>query len=107
MYLILTKLISNVDAQTIVDIVEEIDAENVAIGNNLEERNIYCGCEYEVCLDEMDVSATQSQPPKPNEDGSTSSKKKKKLMMELNKFLLQLLMLPCYWGKTYELLALN
>ncbi|MBA0776748.1 hypothetical protein Gotri_011703 [Gossypium trilobum] len=55
----------------------------------------------------MDVSATQSQPPKPNEDGSTSSKKKKKLMMELNKFLLQLLMLPCYWGKTYELLALN
>ncbi|MBA0733010.1 hypothetical protein Gogos_017064 [Gossypium gossypioides] len=27
--------------------------------------------------------------------------------MELNKFLLQLLMVPCYWGKTYELLALN
>ncbi|MBA0660842.1 hypothetical protein Goklo_012795 [Gossypium klotzschianum] len=35
-------------------------------------------CEYEVCLDEMDVSATQSQPLKPNEDGSTSSNKKKK-----------------------------
>ncbi|MBA0660844.1 hypothetical protein Goklo_012795, partial [Gossypium klotzschianum] len=51
-----------------INIVEEIDAKNVAIGNNLEKRNIYCGCEYEVCLDEMDVSATQSQPLKPNED---------------------------------------
>ncbi|MBA0573125.1 hypothetical protein Golob_000417 [Gossypium lobatum] len=56
-YLILTKLISNVnsfyydqlisiyakdrtiekDAQTVVDIVEEIDAEDVATANNLEE----------------------------------------------------------------------
>ncbi|MBA0782692.1 hypothetical protein Gotri_000536, partial [Gossypium trilobum] len=43
------------DAQTIVDIVEEIDAED------------------------MDVSATQSQPSKPNQDGSTSSKKQKKI----------------------------
>ncbi|MBA0660839.1 hypothetical protein Goklo_012795, partial [Gossypium klotzschianum] len=51
----------------LLNIVEEIDAKNVAIGNNLEKRNIYCGCEYEVCLDEMDVSATQSQPLKPNE----------------------------------------
>ncbi|MBA0560084.1 hypothetical protein Golob_017009 [Gossypium lobatum] len=45
----------------------------------------------------MDVSATQSQPSKPNQDGSTFSKKKKKrFLMEVNKFLLQLLMLPCY-----------
>ncbi|KAH1039455.1 hypothetical protein J1N35_041198 [Gossypium stocksii] len=54
------------DAQTIADIVEEIDAENVTIRNNLEERNIYRRCEYDVCLDEIDVLATQSQPPKPN-----------------------------------------
>ncbi|KAK5836545.1 hypothetical protein PVK06_012337 [Gossypium arboreum] len=64
------------DAQTVAYIVEEIDAENVAIGNNLEERNIYRGCKYDVCLDEMDVSAFQQ--PKPNQDGSTSSKNKKK-----------------------------
>ncbi|MBA0617443.1 hypothetical protein Godav_026890 [Gossypium davidsonii] len=44
----------------------------------------------------MDVSATQSQPSKPNQDGSTFSKKKKRFLMEVNKFLLQLLMLPCY-----------
>ncbi|MBA0782689.1 hypothetical protein Gotri_000536 [Gossypium trilobum] len=34
-------------------------------------------------------------------------KSKKRFLMEVNKFLLQLLMMPCYWGKTYELLALN
>ncbi|MBA0722008.1 hypothetical protein Golax_009497 [Gossypium laxum] len=28
-----------------INIVEEIDSENVATRNNLEERNIYCGCE--------------------------------------------------------------
>ncbi|MBA0574896.1 hypothetical protein Golob_024020 [Gossypium lobatum] len=56
----------------------------------------------------MDVSAMQSQPKKPNQDGSTSSKKKqKRFLMEVNKFLLQLLILSCYWGKTYGLLALN
>ncbi|MBA0727404.1 hypothetical protein Golax_000395, partial [Gossypium laxum] len=50
------------DAQTVVDIVEEIDAEDVATANNLEELNNYRGCEDDVFLDEMDVSATQSQP---------------------------------------------
>ncbi|MBA0699565.1 hypothetical protein Goari_001186 [Gossypium aridum] len=32
---------------------------------------------------------------------------KKRFLMEVNQFLLQLLMLPYFWGKTYELLALN
>ncbi|MFQ6670863.1 hypothetical protein Gotur_035598 [Gossypium turneri] len=65
-------------AQTVADIVEEIDVEDVATTNNLEEGNNYHGCEDNVSLNEMDVSATQSQPSKPNQDGSTFSKKKKK-----------------------------
>ncbi|MBA0871433.1 hypothetical protein Goshw_025636 [Gossypium schwendimanii] len=45
----------------------------------------------------MNVSATRSQPPKPNQDVSTFSiKKKKRFLMEVNKFLLHLLMLPRY-----------
>ncbi|MBA0749384.1 hypothetical protein Gogos_003324 [Gossypium gossypioides] len=71
------------NAQIAADIVEEMDAKD------------------------MDVSATQSQPLKPNHDGSILSKKKNIFLMEVNKFILQLLMLPCYWGKTYRLLALN
>ncbi|MFQ6645642.1 hypothetical protein Gotur_020448 [Gossypium turneri] len=34
-------------------------------------------------MDEMDVSATQSQPLKPNHDGSIFSKKKKIFLMEI------------------------
>ncbi|MBA0860478.1 hypothetical protein Goshw_018016, partial [Gossypium schwendimanii] len=72
------------DAQTVANIVEEIDAEDVATTNNLEEGNNYRGCEDDVSLDEMDVSATQSQSKKPNQDGSTSSKKKqKRFLMEV------------------------
>ncbi|MBA0812868.1 hypothetical protein Gohar_026800, partial [Gossypium harknessii] len=56
------------NAQTAVDIVEEIDAKDVATTNNLEEGNNYHGCEHDVSMDEMDVSATQSQPLKPNHD---------------------------------------
>ncbi|MBA0796036.1 hypothetical protein Gohar_006837, partial [Gossypium harknessii] len=55
-------------AQTTTDIVEEIDAEDVAIAKSLEEGNNYHGCEDDVSLDEMDVSATQSQPSTPNQD---------------------------------------
>ncbi|MBA0793040.1 hypothetical protein Gohar_017475 [Gossypium harknessii] len=55
----------------------------------------------------MNVFATQLQSLKPNQDGSTFSKKKKRFLMEVKKFLHQLLMLPCYWGKTYGLLVLN
>ncbi|MBA0831833.1 hypothetical protein Goarm_016266 [Gossypium armourianum] len=70
------------DAQTVADIVEEIDVEHVATTNNLEEGNNYHGCEDNVSLNEMDVSATQSQPSKPNQDGSTFSKKKKKKIFD-------------------------
>ncbi|MBA0792600.1 hypothetical protein Gohar_017085, partial [Gossypium harknessii] len=46
------------DAQIAADIVEEIDYEDVDTANNLEERNNYHGCQYDVSLDEIDVSAT-------------------------------------------------
>ncbi|MBA0743432.1 hypothetical protein Gogos_006110, partial [Gossypium gossypioides] len=43
------------------------------------EESNYHGCEADVSLDKMDVSITQSQPSKPNQDDSTFSKKKKKI----------------------------
>ncbi|MBA0634092.1 hypothetical protein Godav_005230 [Gossypium davidsonii] len=49
-----------------VDIVEEIDADDATTANNLEEGNNYRGCEDDVSLDEMDVSAIQPQLPKPS-----------------------------------------
>ncbi|MBA0786848.1 hypothetical protein Gotri_024928 [Gossypium trilobum] len=67
------------DAQTTVDIAKEIDDEDVATANNLEEGNDYHRCEDDVSLNEMDDSATQPQPSKPNQDGSTSLKKKKNI----------------------------
>ncbi|PPD89299.1 hypothetical protein GOBAR_DD13774 [Gossypium barbadense] len=48
------------DAQTTVDIIEEIDVEDVAITNIHEERNDFYGCKADVSLDDMDVSVTQS-----------------------------------------------
>ncbi|XP_052490452.1 uncharacterized protein LOC105790759 [Gossypium raimondii] len=63
------------DAQTTVDIIEEIDAEDVATANTHEERNDLHGCEVDVSLEEMDLSATQPQPSR-NQDDSTFSKKK-------------------------------
>ncbi|KAH1108113.1 hypothetical protein J1N35_011881 [Gossypium stocksii] len=65
------------DAQTSFDIIEEIDAKDVATANTHEERNYLHGCEADVSLDEMDLSTTQLQPSK-NQDDSTFSKKKKK-----------------------------
>ncbi|MBA0749383.1 hypothetical protein Gogos_003324, partial [Gossypium gossypioides] len=56
------------NAQIAADIVEEMDAKDVATTNNLEEGNNYHGYEDDVSMDEMDVSATQSQPLKPNHD---------------------------------------
>ncbi|MBA0879836.1 hypothetical protein Goshw_013076 [Gossypium schwendimanii] len=47
-------------AQTIAYIVQKINAKVVATVNNLKEGNNYHGCEDDVSLDEMDVSATQS-----------------------------------------------
>ncbi|MBA0762827.1 hypothetical protein Gotri_012391, partial [Gossypium trilobum] len=63
------------DAQTTVDIIEEIDAKDVATANTHEERNYLHGCEADVSLEEMDLSATQPQPSR-NQDYSTFSKKK-------------------------------
>ncbi|MBA0826421.1 hypothetical protein Goarm_011273, partial [Gossypium armourianum] len=65
------------DAQTTANIIEEIDYKDVATANTHEERNDFHGCEPDVSLDEMDLSTTQSQPSK-NQDDSTFSKKKKK-----------------------------
>ncbi|MBA0673062.1 hypothetical protein Goklo_025457 [Gossypium klotzschianum] len=62
------------DPQTTVDIVEEIDADDATTANNLEEGNNYRGCEDDVSLDEMDVSAIQPQLPKPSQDDSISSR---------------------------------
>ncbi|MBA0871653.1 hypothetical protein Goshw_028714 [Gossypium schwendimanii] len=64
------------DAQTTTDIVEEIDVEDVATANNLKEGNNYHKCKNVVSLDKMDVSTTQSQLSKPNQDDSTFSKRK-------------------------------
>ncbi|KAH1107022.1 hypothetical protein J1N35_010790 [Gossypium stocksii] len=66
------------DAQTAVDIIEEIDVEDVAATNTNEERNDFHGCEAHVSLDDMDLSATQPQPVR-NQGESTFSKKKKKI----------------------------
>ncbi|KAG8488877.1 hypothetical protein CXB51_016934 [Gossypium anomalum] len=65
------------DAQTAADIIEEIDAEDVATTNTHEERNDFHGCEADVSLDDMDLSGTQ-QEPAINQGDSTFSRKKKK-----------------------------
>ncbi|MBA0606653.1 hypothetical protein Godav_019088 [Gossypium davidsonii] len=84
------------DAQIAADVIEEVDAEDVATANTHEERNDYHGCKADVSSDEIDLSATQLQPSR-NQDDSMFSKKKKKFLMQVNKFLLlHLLMLPHY-----------
>ncbi|MBA0854436.1 hypothetical protein Goshw_030341 [Gossypium schwendimanii] len=65
------------DAQRTANIIEEIDSKDVATANTHEEINDFHGCEPDVSLDEMDLSTTQPQPSK-NQDDSTFSKKKKK-----------------------------
>ncbi|MBA0742043.1 hypothetical protein Gogos_015146, partial [Gossypium gossypioides] len=52
--------------QTTTDIVAKIDVEDVATTKNPEEGSNDYRCEVDVSLDEMDVSATQSQSSKPN-----------------------------------------
>ncbi|KAA3473824.1 Dephospho-CoA kinase [Gossypium australe] len=64
--------------QTTIDIVEEIDAENVATAKNLEEGSNDHRCEANVSLDKMHILPTQAQLSKLNQDDSTFSKKKKK-----------------------------
>ncbi|MBA0755874.1 hypothetical protein Gogos_021439 [Gossypium gossypioides] len=84
------------DAQIVADVIEEVDAEDVATANTHEERNDYHGCKADVSSDEIDLSATQLQPSR-NQDDSMFSKKKKRFLMQVNKFLLlHLLMLPHY-----------
>ncbi|MFQ6634629.1 hypothetical protein Gotur_010915, partial [Gossypium turneri] len=62
------------DAQTAVDIIEEIDVEDVATINNHEERKDFYGCEADVSLDDMDLSATQPQPAR-NQEGLTKDER--------------------------------
>ncbi|MFQ6629497.1 hypothetical protein Gotur_006592 [Gossypium turneri] len=66
------------NAQTVSDIIEEIDVEDVATVNTHEERNYLHRCAADVSLDEIDLSATQPQPSR-NQDDSTFSKMKKKI----------------------------
>ncbi|KAG8503094.1 hypothetical protein CXB51_000896 [Gossypium anomalum] len=66
------------DAQIAADIIEEIDAEDVATTNTHEERNDFHKCEADVSLDDMDLSGTQQQPAI-NQGDSTFSRKKKKI----------------------------
>ncbi|KAK5835763.1 hypothetical protein PVK06_011469 [Gossypium arboreum] len=70
------------DAQTAANIIEEINAEDVAATNTHEERNDFHGSEADVSLDDMDLSATQPQPeqkPTRNQGDTAFSKKKKKI----------------------------
>ncbi|MBA0626487.1 hypothetical protein Godav_004149, partial [Gossypium davidsonii] len=46
------------------DIIEKIDIEDIATTNTHEERNDFHGCEADVSLDDMDLSATQLQQPR-------------------------------------------
>ncbi|MFQ6635184.1 hypothetical protein Gotur_010587, partial [Gossypium turneri] len=66
------------DAQIAADIIEEIDVEDVATTDTHEEINNFYGCEADVSLDDMDLSATQLQPAR-NQGDSTFLKKNKKI----------------------------
>ncbi|KAK5793916.1 hypothetical protein PVK06_035092 [Gossypium arboreum] len=65
------------DAEIAADIIKEIDVEDVATTNTHEERNNVHGCEADVSLDDMDLSATQPQPTRNQGDFIFSKKKKK------------------------------
>ncbi|MBA0709264.1 hypothetical protein Golax_024306, partial [Gossypium laxum] len=70
------------DAQTTANIIEEIDSKDVATANTHKEINDFHGCEPDVSLDEMDLSTTQPQPSKNQDDSTFSKKKKKKFLMQ-------------------------
>ncbi|MBA0638513.1 hypothetical protein Godav_005226 [Gossypium davidsonii] len=65
------------DAQTTADIIEEIDVEDVDTTNTHEERNDFHGCEADISFYNMNLSATQPQPPKNQGDSTFSNKRKK------------------------------
>ncbi|MFQ6636664.1 hypothetical protein Gotur_013268 [Gossypium turneri] len=50
------------DAQTVADVIEEINVQDVPTTDINEERNEFYDCEADVSLDDMDVSATAPQP---------------------------------------------
>ncbi|MFQ6635186.1 hypothetical protein Gotur_010587, partial [Gossypium turneri] len=62
------------DAQIAADIIEEIDVEDVATTDTHEEINNFYGCEADVSLDDMDLSATQLQPAR-NQEGLTEDER--------------------------------
>ncbi|PPE00476.1 hypothetical protein GOBAR_DD02489 [Gossypium barbadense] len=66
------------DAQTAVDVLEEINAEGVPTTDMNEERNSFYDCEADVSLDDMDVYATESRRDGGQGGSSSSNKKKKK-----------------------------
>ncbi|MFQ6653205.1 hypothetical protein Gotur_024723 [Gossypium turneri] len=47
------------DAQTVADVLEEINADDVPTTNMNKERNSFYDCEVDVSLDDMDVSTTE------------------------------------------------
>ncbi|MBA0610433.1 hypothetical protein Godav_011285, partial [Gossypium davidsonii] len=51
-----------------INIIKEIDAEYVATANTHEERNDLHGFEVDVSLEEIDLSATQPQPSRNQDD---------------------------------------
>ncbi|KAH1131194.1 hypothetical protein J1N35_002572 [Gossypium stocksii] len=63
------------DAQTAADIIEEINAEDVAATNTREERDDFHGFEADVSLDDMDLSATQPQPDRNEVEGLTEDER--------------------------------
>ncbi|KAK5802734.1 hypothetical protein PVK06_030352 [Gossypium arboreum] len=63
------------DAQTAADIIEEINAEDVAATNTHEERNDFHGSEADVSLDDMDLSPTQPQPARNQVKGLTEDER--------------------------------
>ncbi|PPD85025.1 hypothetical protein GOBAR_DD18035 [Gossypium barbadense] len=66
------------DAQTAADVLEEINAEGVLTTGMDEERNSFYDCEADVSLDDMDVSAAESQRDRDQGGSSSSNKRKKK-----------------------------
>ncbi|MFQ6665668.1 hypothetical protein Gotur_032319 [Gossypium turneri] len=56
------------DAQTAVDVLEEINADDVPTADINEERNKYYDCDANVSLEDMDVSATEPQPDRNQKD---------------------------------------
>ncbi|PPD94163.1 hypothetical protein GOBAR_DD08806 [Gossypium barbadense] len=66
------------DAQTAVDVLEEINAEDVPTTDMNEERNTFYDCEADVSLDDMDISGMEPRGDRDQGGSSSSNKKKKK-----------------------------